>query len=63
MLVKSNPVTKSCFLEIDQDLMISHKGNIEMLIDLIICYGAEHPEVEPLAGRLYETIFKTPTAE
>jgi hypothetical protein len=42
---------------INDDLLLSHKGNVDMLIQLIICYGAEHPEVEPLAARLQDAIY------
>lgn len=63
MAIKMTKVTESSMPVIDQNLLISHIGNIDMLINLIVCYGPHHPEVEPLAGRLYETIYKHPNKD
>lgn len=52
-------VQKAVIPVINDALLLSHKGNVDMLIQLIICYGAEHPEVQPLAVRLHHAIYET----
>lgn len=58
MTIKLHP--QKCVTPVINDaLLLSHKDKVDMLIQLIICYGAEHFEVEPLAARLNDAIYET----
>ena len=58
MAIKLHP--QKCVTPVINDaLLLSQKDNIDTLIQLIICYGAEHPEVESLAAKLNDTIYET----